>query len=224
MSARTYLFVRHAEATHQSPSRGPGRHFLAFDPASADWPLTTRGEHQARALGAALRSARVSRLVSSTMLRARQTTDLVTGATGLPWDDAWPDLDEISPETLRRSAASRQRPEWLEGVLAAWRVRTYGRHEDRSARQPVAPEILAVERRVRGVLARLDALDEPRVAVVGHGYWILLMALLLPGRFRLRPIANCSITRVDVDVDVTGRQHRLVSFAQPARSLFARAA
>ena len=57
---------------------------------------------------------------------------------------------------------------------------------------------------------RLDALREPRVAVVGHGFWILLAALLVGGQVPFRFIANCSVTRVDADG--AGR-YRLVSFA-----------
>jgi broad specificity phosphatase PhoE len=56
-----------------------------------------------------------------------------------------------------------------------------------------------VETRIRGVLAKLDAMPDTRVAIVTHGYWILLMSLIVPGRLRLRFLTNCAVTRVDAD-------------------------
>ena len=200
MSRRTYFFVRHAEAAHQSRTGPP-----VGEPPPGDWPLTARGEAEARALAAWARRARVERVVSSALLRARQTAARVAGEAGIPAGEAWPELDEISPRVLRIGRS--ERPEWLDGIAGAWRVR---RHALGGGGPPA---VRAVADRIREVLARLDALPERRVAVVGHGYWILLMALLVPGRFRLRFVANCSVTRVEAD----GRgAHRLVRFAEPS--------
>lgn len=201
MSERTYLFVRHAEALHQSRAPLPS----SYVPGS-DWPLTERGERQARAVAPSIRAARVERIVSSELLRARQTAAIVADAIGVAAGEAWGELDEIAPRVLRTSTV--RRPEWLDGILGAWRVRRHGRGRDGSR------EIAAVEERVRGVLARLDAMPERRIAIVGHGYWILLMALIVPGPFRLRFIDNCSVTRVDAD---GSGEHRLIEFARRAQ-------
>ncbi len=198
MSARTYYFLRHAEAVHQSRSGPPAGH-----PPGADWPLTARGERQAREAAAWARRAGVERVVSSSLLRARQTAEILAGALGLEASDAWPELDEIAPRVLRTGRSTR--PEWLEGIAGALRVR----RDIRGGGD--VPAIRAVEERVREVLARLDAMPEPRIAIVGHGYWILLMALIVPGRFRLRFITNCSVTRVDADGH---GHHRLIHFAR----------
>lgn len=201
MTARTYFFVRHAEALHQTQPAPP-----AGEVPGAEWPLTERGERQARELARWARAARVERLVSSALLRARQTAAIVAGAAAVPATDAWPELDEIPPSVLRIDPRERRRPEWLDGIAGAWRMRRHARASDGT------PAILEVEARVREVLARLDALPEPRIAVVGHGYWIFLMAMIVPGRFRLRLMTNCSITRVHADGPGA---HRLVDFARP---------
>lgn len=197
-AARTYLFVRHAEAVHQARAFEPGARALG-----GDWPLTTRGGAQADAAGVRLAQAGIERVVSSTLRRARETAERIARTARVPYEHAWPELDEIPPRTLRPVPADR--PEWLEGILGAWHVRRHAR----GVRGPL--ELARVERRVAEVLARLDAMDEARIAVVSHGYFILLLALLVPGGFRLRWLGNCSITRVDATAP--GR-HRLVSFAR----------
>jgi broad specificity phosphatase PhoE len=203
---RTYLFLRHAQALHQTRTLQPSIGMTG----GIDWPLTERGRAQAAATGATLRHADIQRVVSSQLLRARQTAEHIACAAGVPYDHAWAELDEIPPRTLRRGAAGR--PEWLEGMLGAWRVHRHAR----GARREIA--LADVEGRIREVLARLDAMNQERIAIVSHGYWILLMALLVPGRFRLRWIANCSVTRVDA---LRAGAYRLVSFAQPPEVVLA---
>lgn len=200
-----YLFVRHAHALHQARAYEFGARTVA---PPGDWPLTARGERQAHAAGRALREAGIERVVSSTLRRARETAERIAERAGVPYEHAWPELDEIPPRTLRRSESGR--PEWLEGLVGAWHVRRHAR----GASCPL--ELKPVEARVRKVLARLDAMDEEHIAVVSHGYFILLMALLTPGRFRMRWIANCSATRID---RVPPGEHRLVYFARDINGL-----
>ncbi len=196
--ARSYFFVRHAQAAHQRLfRRGTG----------GAHPLTSRGRRQARRAAPILANAGVTRVVSSTLLRARQTAALFERGAGLRYEDTWPELDEISPQLFRDAAAPRV-PEWWAGITGAWRLH---RHLDGGL--PGTRAMDDVRALILGVLARLDALPDARVAVVTHGYWMLLMALIVPGNLRLRPIANCDVTRVDAD-----RGHyRLHGFAQPIR-------
>lgn len=195
---RTYLFVRHAEGTHQVPSLERDRRI------GRDATLTTRGRHQARALAARLAASGVERVVSSSLRRARETAEIVALGGNLPYEHAWSELDEIAPRRLFRSP-SPPRPEWWHGVLGAYHV-----YRASLGLRGGPADVRAVEDRVRATLARLDAMDEARIAVVGHGYWILLMALMLPGSVRLRPIPNCSIT----EVRSSRGAHRLVHFAR----------
>ncbi len=153
-----------------------------------------------------LAKAGVTCVVSSTLLRARQTAELFERCAGLRYEDAWPELDEISPQIFRDAAAPRV-PEWWAGITGAWRL-----HRHLGGGRPGTRAMDDVRARVLDVLARLDALPDPRVAVVTHGYWLLLMTLIVRGNLRLRPIANCAVTRVDAD---GGGRYRLRAFAQP---------
>ena len=138
--------------------------------------------------------------------RSRQTAGHIAREGRLPYDHAWPELDELRPRALRASRPRWRRPDWLEGWAMARSMRRHARGE------PVAGwPIAEVDERVRAVLTRLDALDEPRVAIVGHGFWILMVAVMLGGPRPLRWIHNCSVTRVDAD---GAGGYRLVSFAQ----------
>lgn len=200
---RTYFFVRHARAAHQRVFRRDAR-------GDVEHPLTRIGELQARAGARALSTAGATRIVSSSLLRARQTAELFARGAGIPYDDAWPELDEISPGIFREEAARRV-PEWWAGMLGALQLH---RHLAAGARGPSAMN--DVETRIRGVLARLDAMPDPRVAIVTHGYWILLMSLIVPGRLRLRLLTNCAVTRVDADGHGA---YRLRYFARSIRHL-----
>lgn len=202
MSPRTYLFVRHAEAVHQARAFEPGAHGTF-----GDWPLTAKGKRQASAAGALLANAGIERVVSSTLRRARQTAERIARQAAVPYEHAWPELDEIPPRTLR--PAHTRRPEWLEGLVGAWHVHRHSR----GVRGPL--ELAGLERDLKRVLARLDAMPEGRIAIVSHGYRILLLSLLVPGNLRLRWIANCSITRVDA---LAPGRHRLIAFARPPSS------
>ena len=194
---RSYFFVRHGRAVYQERGFRRDAH-----PPETDWPLAPTGHAQARDVVAPLLRAGVMRVVSSELERAKQTAAPL--AAHLPYEHRWSALNEIAPWTLREPL--RRRPEWWHGLRVAAAMRRHLRG------QPVRGVKLAeLEGRMRGVLAELDALDEPRVAVVGHGYWVLLCAMLLRGEPRKRWVDNCSITRVDADG--AGR-YRVVSFAR----------
>lgn len=200
---RAYLFARHARAIYQTPTFRAE----AF-PRGTDWPLSDAGEAQARELGGALARAGCERIVSSALLRARRTAELASLESGIRYDDAWPELNEISPRTLRHRAAPWKRPQWWEGIVGAWHMRRHLRGVASETR-----DVATIERRIRDVLARLDAMPEQRIAIVSHGYFIFLLAVLVPGRVRPRPMRNCSITRVQAD---GGGRYRLATFAEIA--------
>lgn len=204
---RAYFFARHAQAICQRPMFRAE----AF-PEGTDWPLSRAGEAQARALGRELARAGCERIVSSALLRARRTAELAHLESGIPYGDAWPALDEISPRSLLHRPGPRERPEWWEGVAGAWHLRRHLRGVASETR-----DVAAIERRIRGVLLRLDAMPHRRIAIVGHAYFVFLLALVVPGRARLRPMRNCSITRVEADGHGS---HRLAGFAE--RSIDAR--
>lgn len=199
---RSYLFVRHGQAVYQQ--RGFDR---AAHPPDTDWPLSSEGVSQAHAAAPGLLRLGVERIISSELARARQTAEILADVGGLPYAHRWGGLNEIHPSTLRAAVdrTARQTWSWWDGWLAARAVRRHVR-----GKTPRGWDPRPAEDRVFGMLSRLDRLDEPRVAIVCHGYWILLAALLVRGQVRYRWIANCSVTRIDAD----GRgKYRLVSFA-----------
>lgn len=203
---RSYYFVRHGQAVYQQ--KGFDRSRFAAD---VDWPLSTVGVAQAHRVAPALLQVGVERVVSSRLERARHTASIVADAGRLPHEHLWAGLNEIHPSTLRAlpPEGSEDRWSWWDGWMAARAVRGYV-----GGRQPRGWDFRNAEDRVFGVLTRLDALEESRIAVFGHGYWILLASLLVRGRVRYRWIDNCSITRIDADGE--GR-YRLVAFAMVAR-------
>ncbi len=199
---RSYYLVRHGRAVYQH------RGFRFEDhPPGTDWPLSAAGRAQAERAAVEVLRHGVERVVSSRLARAVSTAEAIAQRGGVPYEHRWGALNEIHPRTLRAAEAG-ERWSWWEGWLAARAVRRYAARG--SAPGPYDPRI--AEDRVRGVLARLDALPERRVAVVSHGFFILLSVLLIGGRVRYRWIDNCSVTRIDADG--AGR-YRMVSFARP---------
>lgn len=204
---RSYFFVRHGRAVHQERGFRPSDH-----PKGTDWPLAESGHAQARAVTRPLLASGVERVVSSGLRRARETASRIAER-GLPYEHAWDELDEVEPHHLRTRPLPRllrEPPEWWSGYRMARAMRAHVR-----GAPPNGWDVARVERRIREVLARLDAMEERRVAVVGHGFWILLATVALDGPLRPRWIDHCSITRVDAD----GRgRYRVVCFATPTRS------
>lgn len=200
---RSYFFVRHGRAVYQEAGFDRSEH-----PPGADLPLGESGRAQVRAFAPKILRFGITRVVSSQLARARQTGRAIADEGGLPFGHHWGGLDEIHPTTLR-AGLRRTDPvkwSWWDGYRAARAVRAYVEE----GVMPSGWELRSVEARVARVLARLDALVEPRVVVCGHGYWILLAALFVGGRVRYRWIDNCSVTRIDADGE--GR-YRMVSFA-----------
>jgi broad specificity phosphatase PhoE len=198
---RSYFFVRHGRAVYQEPAFDAARY-----PAGIDWPLAPRGHEQARQVARPLLGAGVGRVVSSSLERAKQTAGHIAEGGALPYEHTWTELNELDPKRLRRGRRPR-RPEWWHGLRMAGAMRAHLRGEGSPGFA-----LAEVEQRVRAVLSRLDRLDEDRIAIVGHGWWILMASLVVPGSMRVRWIDNCSITRVDASGD--GR-YRLLSFASP---------
>ena len=206
---RSYFFVRHGRAVYQEPGFRFEDH-----PKGTDWPLCEVGHGQARAVAPMLLRYGVERVVSSELARARETAGRIA-AHGLPFEHRWEALNELDPRRLRTGPwPFPEPPEWWSGYRM---VRAMRRHT--MGARTFGWDVSGVHERVHAVLGRLDALAERRVAVVGHGYWILLATVALRGALRPRWIDNCSITRVDAD----GRgRYRVVCFAQRAAPISVR--
>lgn len=205
---RSYFFVRHGRAVYQEKDFRRDAH-----PPGTDWPLSGRGRLQARAVASPVLRFGVERVLSSGLARARETAKTIAGEGALPYDHQWSALDEIHPLSLRVGGAP---PGEKWPVMDAWRAARAVRRFAITGKPERGYTLRVLDDRVRGVLRRLDALDEARVAVVGHGYWIYLASLLVGGDVRFRWIDNCSVTRIDANGEGV---YRLVNFAQVMHEL-----
>ena len=196
---RSYFFLRHGRAVYQEN----GFDRSAY-PKGTDWPLAPVGHREAAAVAPFLLASGVETLFSSSLRRAIQTAECIVAETALPYVSRWSELNELEPSEMRRLGGKR--PEWWDGWAMSRALR---RHRD--GRRVSGWEIEGVAARIEGVLQRLDEREETRLAIVGHGFWILLLTVWLGGPSRPRWIHNCSVTRVDADG--AGR-YRLAGFAQ----------
>lgn len=209
---RSYFFVRHGHTVSEADTRGS--HFAQRRPSpweadsQPDRRLSSMGRAQAHAAARTLLEGGVERVVSSRLRRARETAGHLA-ACGLHHAHVWEALDEIDPRTFRSvrpGSWALVPPSWWCGARMALALRQQVRGVPSEHFR-----LEVVRHRIRDVLSRLDQLDERRVAVVGHGFWILLMALELGGPPRLRWVNHGSITRVDAD----GLGHyRVTAFAR----------
>lgn len=153
MSGAAIWLIRHAESEWNALGRWQGQ---------ADPALSERGRAQASALAERLASARLEALVSSDLLRARQTAEIVARAAGLP---------------LACDARLRERDlgEWSGLTTAEIQLRWPAELARVQARDPAArpgggESIRDVALRARGFfeeLAREGATG--RIGVVAHG-------------------------------------------------------
>jgi broad specificity phosphatase PhoE len=175
------ILVRHGESTGNAEGRLLGR---------IDSPLTGRGLEQARTLAATVTGA--TRLISSPLLRARDTADAL--GTGLPVevDERWVEIDygEFDGQKLRDIPSE---------VWLRWR-------SDPTFTPPGGESLAAAGVRVRGACEELfadpdgAARGESTVVVVSHvspikaaACWSL--GLGDEGAWRLY-LANASATRI----------------------------
>lgn len=226
-SQRSYYFVRHGLPLSEDASFGLSG-FERDMLGEVDASLSITGREQAARVVGFVRDAGAELIISSTRRRARETAQVIATGSGLPLGEAFAELDEIAPgrlplgrPPLLRLLLSRRWPRALRrrvghalrGALSLLYIVQW-----RRGRTTEGDEIDAARRRVQQLLARLDAMPERRIVVVGHAYWILLMALeAVAGGprnlLRLGWVDNCSVTRVDSD---GAGGYQLVYFARRA--------
>jgi broad specificity phosphatase PhoE/ribonuclease HI len=149
----TTLLLRHGETEHTV-----GKLFSGS--GGADPSLTPTGLAQAAAAAAALTERGVTSVVSSPMLRARETADVVASALGLPVREV-DDLRECAFGAWEGLSFAEVRRRWP-SELAAWLGST-------SVPPPDGESFDAVGRRVRRARDQLLARHpEGRILVVSH--------------------------------------------------------
>jgi probable phosphoglycerate mutase len=144
------LCIRHAESTWNAQGRWQGR---------ADPPLSDRGRADAAAAAESIRG-RIERVVSSDLVRARETAQIVASALGLGDVEICGDLREVDVgewSGLTRDEIDRRWP----GAIERWRAGSFA--------PPGAEDQTAfLERVLRGLYA-VARRDDRAALVVTHG-------------------------------------------------------
>lgn len=141
--ARTpFWFLRHGETDYNAAGLSQG---------ALDIPLNATGRAQAEAAGPLLAGQGITTIVSSPMLRTRETTDIVNGFLNLPVQYE-PDLREVIFGGMEGKPLLPWFPEWLEGRYTP----------------PDAESFEQVLARVNAAMARTLTIAGP-ILVVAHG-------------------------------------------------------
>ena len=185
-------FVRHGESEINLPGPKP----VPDDGVS--YPLTRKGMEQARALVASLHGVAVTKIYTSTRLRAIQTADALAFDHGQTLTLA-PEAVEIDfgPPPV---SAEQGRAVYLD-LVNKWFV-----GKDLDARAAGGESLAEVQRRflpfAREVMNR-HALDSGVVVIVAHGatlgYLVPMLATNVPADFALRhPLPNTGIIKTEL--------------------------
>jgi 2,3-bisphosphoglycerate-dependent phosphoglycerate mutase len=162
------------------------------------YPLTRKGVEQARALAASLSGMPITKIYSSTRLRAIQTADAVGFEHTMPLVLA-PEAVEINFGT--EPSSPEQGRAMYQDLMRRWFV-----EKDWEARLAGGESFSDVQRRflpfVREVMNR-HALDSGVVAIVAHGatlgYMVPVLATNVPSDFALRhPLPNTGIIKTEL--------------------------
>jgi broad specificity phosphatase PhoE len=186
-------FIRHG----QSELNVPGTPRTAPD-GGVSYPLTRKGMEQARALAESLHGAPITKIYTSTHLRAVQTADAVAFDHTLTLS--------LAPEAVEIDLGVP--PESTQDVRAVYDelARKWLIEKDLDARNGTGESFAAVQRRflpfVREIMNR-HALDSGIVVIVAHsatlGFMVPVLAGNVPADFALRhPLPNTGIIKTEL--------------------------
>lgn len=187
--AMDILLVRHGESEGNRDGRLQGH---------GHYPLTERGEEQARALGAWLAGRGIAWDVAycSPLARATQTAQIVAGLTGTPAAQPVDDLAEVRPgrlEGLTREEIAERHPDFMHRDLSGLGdFSDYGGESYDDLQLRVA--------RVSEMLFERHRATEAPVAIFAHGginFQLLKSLICVPvPRVCIVRIGNCSASLV----------------------------
>lgn len=186
-------FIRHGE----SEINVPGNPRLEPD-GGMSYPLTRRGVEQARALATALNGEPITKIYTSTQLRAVQTADAVAFDHTLTLS--------LAPEAVEIDFGVA--PDSTQDIRAVYTelARKWLTEKDLEARNGRGESFAEVQRRflpfVREVMNR-HALDSGIVVIVAHsatlGFMVPVLANNVPTDFALRhPLPNTGIIKTEL--------------------------
>lgn len=173
------VLVRHAESIWNAEGRWQGQ---------ADIPLSDRGEHEARALGARLAGLAFDRRVTSDLVRARTTAAAIAGPPFEP-DRAWREIDLGDWGGLHHDEVQRRFPHELAAMGAGADVKLGG-----------AESMPGFEARCTRALADLVGTmrEGERALVLTHGGVIRSIVMRILGVAGRRAIVGTGNTAITV--------------------------
>jgi len=183
-----FYFLRHGESMGNDAGVLQGRR---------DYPLSPRGQQQALQAALWFADKGIARILSSPLLRGRQTADLIASALGVPQVEEHPGLSELDIGIftgLTVEQASRQHPAaWRRFQLRSWEA------------VPRAERVRSLARRAEGLWLRLEQLardgagDLLCVTHSGILQWLVKVTFGQRCWMPLVPMSNCAISLFSVD-------------------------
>lgn len=149
---------------------------------SSDIPLNETGREQARAIAGRLAQEEPwDVIISSDLIRARETAETIAAELGMP-------IDEIDPRIRELSGGL------IEGTTEADRIERWGSdwREQDLQREPLSA---GIKRSAEAIQEAMEKYPGQRILMVSHGGLIgLALKNLLPDRFEKIVLNNTSIT------------------------------
>jgi probable phosphoglycerate mutase len=148
--AEIYL-VRHSETAWSAAARHTGR---------TDAPLTPKGQQDARELGRRLRGIPFDRVLTSPLLRARDTCTLAGFGDRAEIEPDLAEVDYGRYEGLTTEEVRRQQPEWDLFVDGS----------------PEGESVAAIAERVDRLIARLKTVEHRKLLLFAHKHLLQFLA------------------------------------------------
>ena len=186
---RKITFVRHGITEWNKMFRYQG---------ITDVPLSPEGEEQAKKAALRLSCESVDRVISSPLERSMKTAAIIAETIGIKSVEAWDELREVDFGAWEGLTVPQIKEKYGEDLFEKWKASPI----DVTATNGEDADL--VYKRAEGCAAKILALKDEHVVVVGHG--ALFRALLLPlikiprgNVFWKMKMDNCSLSGIGVD-------------------------
>lgn len=181
MKKHFYIF-RHGQTIWNAEGRPQGQHAYPV-------PLTVQGQEQAQKLAEKLKDKKIKLIVSSDLLRAQQTGEIVAGALGIPVR-LDPRLREVDYGILN-------------GLYTIEREEVYPdfkkSYEDPNVPFPEGESLRQVALRMKGALEEIASVCSNRaIGISSHGHAITALIELLFD-YKVQRVENCDYVHLTFD-------------------------
>ncbi len=182
------FILRHGQSEGNASNTYQGR---------LDFPLSARGEEQARAAGEWLKQIKPDRIISSPMLRAHRSAEIIAETAGIDRVELSDILIEVDVglfSGIDPDTAARRHPElWNDFYSRSWDAIP----DAETSRQMYARAILAW-RRIR----EIGMQGASRIVCMTHGgllQWLMKSTMGAHAWLPLLPMSNCGISQYDIE-------------------------